>query len=1022
MKLRFLKPAIWLFLAGLFFTGGSAWAINPANEFHPSAGPQPLVPIPGVGAVIDNGTIKLGVNNEGHLNIYDAGIPSMYDGTTAVGLRLIYPPSNPGESEVAAPGCLCEGWGASAGAVSGYASVDNPGAIANLNLVSFTDTPTTAVSVVEVDDGGGPVLLVTHDFHPSVTPNLYEVTVTLKNVSGVDITDLKYRRVMDWDVGPTTFNEFVTIDSGTAIDLVLVTDNGFDSPDPLTPAFTDGIDFTVGDRIDDGPRDHGAFFQFEFQDIDAATPLADGASKVFTMYYGAAFNEPDANAALAAVGAQAYSFGQPNVDPPADHGEPNTFIFAFSDIGGDSVFGVHKELTSGPDRDGVDGIDLVVPIGELVATAYDFTITYDDPDGTPVWIYDRVPAEWDVTDIEFVGTDLPLGCGEDTTFFGTYGMVDVFRGGKKGKKCQSDTGLTWMPDPTQQAVTRFYWTNGWTSGPLAGPQGTVNRVNADGSGGVVLATTAASGGPLYRVTDVEIDQARNAAYFTNWHSGTFNNPDEAIYRTDLNGAGQILFSNASSSPSGASGLHRLAVDPANGDVYFTRAVSYANPGEVSRVDVTGGAYAQLIGAATGWFFSGVALDNGNGLVYFGDGGVLVVPPINGTLNVMTKAGAAPAVLEPWGAGNGMGKTIAFDGNAGVAGIAFYSGWFIADVFQGPAIGPGDIFAYDVNTGVSTLIYSDPGGIPDIEVDSNTQRIYWTDYVRGEIRSADYNGANVAIEVSGLANPFGLALEFGVANDTLNVQTLARCHNNKKNKKCKPTSCGALYLNYGAVAYDKETGEIVSGPTNPICLAAVDDVNGDGTFTWDGSGDEDEDGFTDLDEACFWFNDPCVFTPDTDDDGIPDPNDNCVDTPNPGQEDVDGDGVGDACDNCVDTPNPDQADADDDGIGDACDPCPNPDDDCQLACDAPFDCTLPDEILSCNPDESCFCHATDPGLTGGYCIDSYSCDGVQDCSVDPCTGDQVCYYNTCCGPATCGPAPICSDGLAPVVEGPSSIGR
>lgn len=49
---------------------------------------------------------------------------------------------------------------------------------------------------------------------------------------------------------------------------------------------------------------------------------------------------------------------------------------------------------------------------------------------------------------------------------------------------------------------------------------------------------------------------------------------------------------------------------------------------------------------------------------------------------------------------------------------------------------------------------------------------------------------------------------------------------------------------------------------------------------------------------------CDFI-DTDSDGIEDPLDNCVNTPNPGQEDSDGDGVGDACDNCPDLPNTDQ---------------------------------------------------------------------------------------------------------------------
>lgn len=60
--------------------------------------------------------------------------------------------------------------------------------------------------------------------------------------------------------------------------------------------------------------------------------------------------------------------------------------------------------------------------------------------------------------------------------------------------------------------------------------------------------------------------------------------------------------------------------------------------------------------------------------------------------------------------------------------------------------------------------------------------------------------------------------------------------------------------------------------------------------------------------------------DRDDDGIPDPHDDCVMISNPGQEDADRDGLGDACDNCTTEANPDQADRDHDGVGDACDRC------------------------------------------------------------------------------------------------------
>ena len=62
--------------------------------------------------------------------------------------------------------------------------------------------------------------------------------------------------------------------------------------------------------------------------------------------------------------------------------------------------------------------------------------------------------------------------------------------------------------------------------------------------------------------------------------------------------------------------------------------------------------------------------------------------------------------------------------------------------------------------------------------------------------------------------------------------------------------------------------------------------------------------------------------DTDNDGIPDVDDNCPTVANVGQEDGDYDGTGDVCDNCPTLSNPSQADADGDGIGDLCDDCPN----------------------------------------------------------------------------------------------------
>lgn len=306
LRFSFLFLLITLLLAGglatTALTQDAGPSAAPANS--PNAVTSPIIAVPG-GAQVNNGTVQLGVHLEGHLNIDPPAGASAY-------LGLVYLPTG---NEGLALGCLCEGWGAadSISSVTGWAG-DNWGGTFNLANISYTNNGTTAQSTVHV----GSTFEVTHDYHPSSSPFLYEVTVTITNISS-SATNLRYRRVMDWDVMPTPYSEYVTIQGATNI--LYASNHGFLSPDPLSPQSNLGL---VGDGVDFGPQDQGALFDFDFG------PLAPGSSKTFLLYYGAADTEANALTALTTVGALTYTLGQTSSDPIG--GTPNTFMFAYREV------------------------------------------------------------------------------------------------------------------------------------------------------------------------------------------------------------------------------------------------------------------------------------------------------------------------------------------------------------------------------------------------------------------------------------------------------------------------------------------------------------------------------------------------------------------------------------------------------------------------------------------------------------------------------------------------------------------
>ena len=275
-------------------------------------------------AIIDQGTIQLGVDSLAQLNIYQNAYPST-SGTLPVGLRDLRT-----GYESTSPGCLCEGWGVAdtTNGYSGYAN--NALGTGGLNFLSFV----AFGSGTEAHSSGSGVrtrahtstgdLLITHAFTASASADLYQVLVTITNDGTVATGNLDYRRTFDFDVEPTAFSEFMTI-QGTGGNIT-ANDNGFCDSNPLAGC---SQLYASGNFIDNGPSDHGANFDITF------APLDPGKSVSFLIFYGAAEDEASALAAQALVGANVYAWGQNSND--INGGNGSTFIFAFRGVGGSTV-------------------------------------------------------------------------------------------------------------------------------------------------------------------------------------------------------------------------------------------------------------------------------------------------------------------------------------------------------------------------------------------------------------------------------------------------------------------------------------------------------------------------------------------------------------------------------------------------------------------------------------------------------------------------------------------------------------
>lgn len=270
--------------------------------------------------------LAMGINSDGSLNTGAGSIVANSDRT-----GLAYKFADGSWRDATSPGCYCEGWGVSVNnAITGFANVSTDGGAIGLLVDPMTGvTGSTATSNTRLAGLSG--LSVSQAFAPSSVNGLFEVKVTIANNTGGVVNDVKYVRVMDWDVPMTEFNEFVTI-RGTATTTLLERshNDGFETANPLANGAPITASTLNSDFTDLGAFDHGAYFRFNFGS------LLDGESYTFSIFYGASANEKDALASIAAAEIELFSLGESSLDGRANKAAP-TFVFGFKGVGGTPV-------------------------------------------------------------------------------------------------------------------------------------------------------------------------------------------------------------------------------------------------------------------------------------------------------------------------------------------------------------------------------------------------------------------------------------------------------------------------------------------------------------------------------------------------------------------------------------------------------------------------------------------------------------------------------------------------------------
>ncbi|QWE21459.1 pilus assembly protein [Polynucleobacter sp. AP-Kolm-20A-A1] len=203
---------------------------------------------------------------------------------------------------------------------------------------SFTVDTTSVQSKVIINDRSGvPMLEVSHIYGPTsgaTNKSLFQGLVTITNISGGTLRDVRYRRSMDWDVIENMTNAYVNAVGvrssylGTYYPKIWsYCDNGGEDDIHANPfaACSPNDSRSLNNDYTGLHGQTGSSFDFQFGD------LACNESATFYIYYGASDAQATLTMSMAAVGVTTYSMGYDPLYPSL------VYAFGFKGVSGTAV-------------------------------------------------------------------------------------------------------------------------------------------------------------------------------------------------------------------------------------------------------------------------------------------------------------------------------------------------------------------------------------------------------------------------------------------------------------------------------------------------------------------------------------------------------------------------------------------------------------------------------------------------------------------------------------------------------------